>query len=114
MNAILAVLKSIRDVAKLKLAAAPVDDAPTVIVAKKDNVVPIKPKQKPGLLERLQHAGDYDDAGKPTYSMPLVHTHNSGGRGTNINDDPLFNGARWRDEATENYRADSLRQWRPE
>jgi hypothetical protein len=109
MNAFVAVLKRLRDIAAAKLAAQPVDDIQPVIVAKANNVIPIK---RPGILARIQQAGEYDDISKPTYSAPLVYTHNSGGRGVNINDE--FTDARWRDEATENYRADRLRQWRPE
>lgn len=112
MNAFVAGLKRLRDIAAAKLAAKPVDDAPAIVVAKSNNVVPL-PKRM-GLLEALSHAGDYDDAPKPVVSMPLVHTHNSGGRGVNINDDPLFNGARFDDAATRQWRADQRKQWRPE
>jgi hypothetical protein len=81
-------LKALRDAAKAKRAAklaAPPDDITKV--AKANNVVPLKPKRT-GLLEAIAHAGDHDDAGKPTYSMPLVHTHNGGGsRAINLNDE---------------------------
>jgi hypothetical protein len=87
-NAFVEAIRRLRDAAAAKLAAQPVDDAPTIAVAKaNNNIIPL-PKRKPGLLAALASAGDYADEPKPTYSMPLVHTHNSGGsRAINLNDE---------------------------
>jgi hypothetical protein len=111
MNAFVAVLKRLRDIAAAKLAAQPVDIQPDIRILAKDNVVTLKPKRK-SILDAIASAGDYaDDISKPSYSQPLVYTHNTGGSGVNINDE--YTDARWRDEATENYRADARKTtWR--
>jgi hypothetical protein len=66
-------LKALRDGVLAARAAKLPDDITPVVVAKgNNNIIPL-PK-RPGLLARIQHAGDYaDDVPKPA-SLPLVYT----------------------------------------
>jgi hypothetical protein len=113
MNAMVAALKALRDGAlerAAKLAAKRADDAPTIVVAKgNNNIIPL-PK-RPGLLARIQHAGDHDDAPKAEpVSLPLGITsslHTAHSIASEFDGD-----ARFDDAATRQWRQDQTKQWR--
>jgi hypothetical protein len=109
MMNMLAAIKALRDAALAKHVAKLADDAPTIAVARADNVVTLKPKRT--LLSALASAGDYADDKPPTpISMPLLHVgklHTATPIASEFDGDPRF-----ADEATDTWRRQQTEQWR--